>query len=243
MTSSRLPGKVMLPLAGAPLLARVLERVHAIDGVDDVVVAVPEDDSQAPIVDFVAGYSGVSVFTGSEQDVLARTVGAAESRQASVVVRITSDCPMLDPRVSGAVLASFLSLDVSYARTAVDEGYPVGFETEVVAMEALREAARDSVDPYEREHVTPFIWRRPERFPAVHLACAPDRRDWRLTVDTPEDYALACCLYDELFEADPLFGLAALTRLIAQKPELLVLNAHVEQNPLIEIHRGPSASD
>jgi spore coat polysaccharide biosynthesis protein SpsF len=144
---------------------------------------------------------------------------------------------MLDPRVSSAVLASFASLGVRYARTAVNDGYPLGFDTEVIAMEALREAARESSDPYEREHVTPFIWRRPERFPAVHLACVPDRRHWRLTVDTADDYALACRVYDELFEEDPLFGLDALTGLIGRRPELLELNAHVEQNPLINFHR------
>jgi spore coat polysaccharide biosynthesis protein SpsF len=238
MTSTRLPGKVMLPLAGTPLLARVLERVGAIKGIDETIIAVPEGPSQAPLVDLAAEYKGgVSVFQGSENDVLARTVGAAESANASVVIRITSDCPMFDPAVSSSVLAAFMELDVSYARTSPTHGYPLGYETEVISMEALRSAAGESSDPYEREHVTPFVWRRPTRFSAVHLACVPDYRSWRLTVDTPEDYALACHIYDELFKTDPVFGLNSLTRLFARRPDLLEMNAHVEQTPLLSL--GP----
>jgi spore coat polysaccharide biosynthesis protein SpsF len=232
-TSTRLPGKILLPLGGVPLLGRVLERVEAIDGVDAVVVAVPEGDTQTELVDFVTARTGTKVFAGSEQDVLARTLLAAESERASTVVRITSDCPMLDPVVSSTVLAAFIRSGVSYARTGITNGYPLGYETEVIAIDALRAAAGESRDLYEREHVTPFVWRRPERFSAIHLACIPDRRKWRLTVDTKEDYALAGRVYDELFETNPLFGLTEITSLFARNPGLLELNDRVSQKPLI----------
>ena len=118
----------------------------------------------------------------------------------------------------------------------------MGYDTEVVSIDALRTAAKESLDPYEREHVTPFIWRRPERFPAVHLACVPDRRRWRLTLDTIEDYKLTCDVYDELFDANPLFGLAEITALFARRPELLLLNAEVRQNPLVGLQEEDSPS-
>jgi spore coat polysaccharide biosynthesis protein SpsF len=235
LTSTRLPRKVLLPLAGAPLLSRVLERVRAIDGVDETVLAIPEGEAQAPLVEFAAQRPEISLFAGSEQDVLSRTLAAAESVEASTVLRVTSDCPMIDPAVSSTVLASFSRLGVSYARTAVVHGYPLGFETEVFTIGALRTAAAEADDPYEREHVTPFIWRRPDRFPAVHLACVPDRRRWRLTVDSPEDYSLACHIYDELSADDPNFGLDALIGLFTRRPELLDINAHVAQNALLDL--------
>lgn len=235
LTSTRLPGKVLLPLAGAPLLSRVLERIEAIEGIDEMVVAIPEGEAQAALEEFVMQRPGVSVFAGSEFDVLSRTLGAAESAGASTVLRITSDCPLFDPEVSSAVLAAFAQLEISYARTAVAAGYPLGFDTEVFTMQALRIAAAEAEDPYEREHVTPFIWRRPDRFPAVHLASVPDRRHWRLTVDSPEDYALAARVYDELSGDDPIFGLNAIVDLFGRMPELLEINAHIVQNPLVDL--------
>jgi len=231
-TSTRLPGKVLLPLAGAPAIRRVVERVTKIEGIDAVVVAIPHGRVHEPIAEAVSP-TGVAVFSGSEDDVLARTLGAAESLEASVVIRITSDCPLFDPKVSGAVLSAFRTLGVTYARTAMTCGYPVGFETEVISIDSLRTAATESVDPYEREHVTPFIWRHPDRFAAVHISCEPDRRAWRLTIDTREDFELASQVYDELFAVNPAFGLRDLTDLFCRRPDLLQLNAGVAQKPII----------
>jgi len=230
MTSTRLPGKVLLPLDGRPLIWQVLERAAAIDGVDVVVAAIPEGDGQGKLVELVSSHPTARVATGPEDDVLGRTILAAEAVEADVVVRISSDCPMFDPRVSGAVLAAFLAVDAPYARTDMEHGFPLGFDTEVVSVDALRAAAAESRDRYEREHVTPFIWRRPDRFPAVHLGARPDRRWWRLTVDTPEDYDLASRVYDELGGDHPHFGYADLVALFTRRPELLEINRDIEQN-------------
>jgi spore coat polysaccharide biosynthesis protein SpsF len=229
MGSTRLPGKVLLPLRGVPLLARVLERVSRIDGLDGVALAVPEGPAEGPIVDVARGFPNVTVTRGSETDVLRRSAEAIRAANATTVVRITSDCPMIDPGVSGAVLAAFNKSGAAYARTAIHHGFPLGFDTEVFAAEHLLAADREAADPYEREHVTPFIWRRPERFPAVYLDHFPDYRHWRLVVDTPEDYGVAKAIYDKLYESCPRFGFAELRKIAAAEPDILLANSHIRQ--------------
>ena len=227
MTSTRLPGKVMLPLAGQPMLHHVIRRAEAIPGVSRVVLAIPEGPDQDPIRRFAATQQDLAVVTGSESDVLERTIAAARAVNAHTVVRVTSDCPMLDPAVSGAVLASYRVAGVEYARTRVTHGYPHGLDTEVVALAALRTAASEATDPYEREHVTPFIWRRPERFSTLLIDTLPDRRHWRLVVDTQADYELATCVYEALHSSSRLFGLSDLVRLFESRPDLLTINGTV----------------
>lgn len=230
MTSSRLPGKVLKPLAGAPMIRRMLERVERIQGLDAICLALPESAEHDPIAK--AAPDGVEIFRGDEHDVLDRTYGAARQMEAGIVMRMTSDCPLIDPEVSSAVLAAFLHSDVAYARTAFASGYPHGFDTEVFSQAALATAHKEARAPDEREHVTPFIWRRPERFPALELDYRPDRRHWRLTVDTQEDYDLAREIYDRLHTGNPAFGLDALERLFAAEPALLDINRNIVQPKL-----------
>lgn len=235
MTSSRLPGKILLPLAGKPLLYRMLERVKRIVGVDSVVLALAEGPIHDAAVEAVSGLD-VLVVRGSESDVLARTAKAAREAHADTVMRITSDCPLVDPVVSGSILQAYVSgfgEGLRYARTAIERGHPLGFDTEVFASELLYEADQTSSDPYEREHATPYIWRRPERFRQIAIAGHPDRRGWRLVVDTADDYKLASAVYDALYPSNPQFGYPELIELFEDKPHLLRLNAHVEQKPYV----------
>ncbi len=232
MTSTRLPGKVLKPLAGAPLIARVVERVARIQGVDAVVVALADGAPHDPVIAALGGLPA-KIVRGPEQDVLARTARAARVSGAMTVMRITSDCPLLDPDVSAGVLAAYLAekdAGIRYARTAFDSGFPLGFDTEVFAAAALFEAQARASDPYEREHVTPHIWRRPDVYPSVLVDARPDRRHWRLVVDTEDDYALVAAVYDALYPAKQDFGLADLCRLFEARPELLMLNAHIAQH-------------
>lgn len=230
MTSTRLPGKILMPLAGKPILTRVIERTRAIQGIDKIVVAIPEGGAHEPVASLCRSLD-IPVTRGSEQDVLRRTVMAAEAHGAEIVMRLTSDCPFLDPGVSAAILAAFRASDAAYASNAMESGYPLGFDTQVTGMKALREADAEAADPYEREHVTPFLWRRPERYPALYLDHHPNLRHWRLVVDTQDDYAMACRVYDALAPRDPMFGLQALRSLFAAQPELLAMNAQVRQTP------------
>lgn len=230
MTSTRLPGKILMPLAGKPILARVIERARAIRGIDKVVVAIPEGDAHEPVAGLCRNLD-TPVTRGSEQDVLKRVVMAAEAQGAEIVMRLTSDCPFLDPGVSAAILAGFRASGAAYASNAMESGYPLGFDTQVAGMKALREADAEATDPYEREHVTPFLWRRPERYPALYLDYRPNLRHWRLVVDTQDDYAMACGVYEAMAPRDPMFGLDTLRALFAARPELLAMNARVKQTP------------
>jgi spore coat polysaccharide biosynthesis protein SpsF len=235
MTSSRLPGKILLPLAGKPLLYRMLERVKRIPGVDKVVLALAEGAAHDSAVNAISGLD-VLVVRGSEQDVLARTAKAARAARADTVMRITSDCPLLDPGVSGTILQAYVDgagEGTRYVRTAFDRGFPLGFDTEVFSSGLLYEADEKSTDPYEREHATPYIWRHPDRFPQTIIAGSPDHRDWRLVVDTADDYDLASTTYDALYPSMPQFGYRELIELFEKKPDLLRINAHVEQRPYV----------
>ena len=176
MTSSRLPGKVLKPLAGAPLIRRTLERVLRIEGVDRVVVALATGAAHDAVIPALEGLP-VTVVRGSENDVLARTAAAARAANAKTVIRVTSDCPLIDPAVSASVLAAYVAGradGIRYARTAFDTGYPHGFDTEVFDVDALYEAETKATDPYEREHATPYIWRRPDRIPDGDRGCAAE---------------------------------------------------------------------
>ncbi len=233
MTSTRLPGKILKPLAGAPMILRMIERLRHIPGLDTIAVALAEGAVHDPIADALAG-SGVAIVRGSETDVLARTAAAARATKAATVMRITSDCPLIDPHISGAVLGAYLAArnaGFSYARTAFDQGYPLGFDTEVFSSDLLFEAERESVDNYEREHVTPFIWRRPERYPSLMITSQPDHRDWRLVVDTETDYQLMSAIYDALYPNNPAFGYPEIAALFESQPELLALNQDIVQTP------------
>ena len=117
------------------------------------------------------------------------------------------------------------------AATALESGYPIGMDVEVVSAEALREAAASAADRYEREHVTAFVWRRPERFRAVYVDRRPDLRSLRLAVDTPEDFELVSDIYAALHQPGRCFGLREIEALLADRPDLRHLNASVEQNP------------
>ncbi len=235
MTSSRLPGKILLPLAGKPLLYRMLERVKRIAGVDKVVLALAEGAAHDAAVEAISELE-VLVVRGSEQDVLSRTARAARETRAVTVMRITSDCPLVDPGVSASILQAYadgVGDGLRYARTAFDRGFPLGFDTEVFASELLYEADAKSNDHYEREHATPYIWRRPERFPQMTITGSPDHRDWRLVVDTADDYRLVSAVYDALYPTNPQFGYRELGELFESQPDLLRINAHVEQRPYV----------
>jgi spore coat polysaccharide biosynthesis protein SpsF len=229
MTSQRLAGKVLLPLEGRPVLAHVMSRASKIAGVDGVCLAIPEGPAHEPIAALAASIGGVDVVRGSENDVLARYAAAIDATGADLVVRITADCPFLDPALVAALVGIARVTGAPYVRNSFESGLPFGLDAEVVQSAALRIAHREAADPYEREHVTPFLWRRPERFPCLMVDRRPDRRHWRLVIDTAEDYAFAQAVYRELYPANPLFGFGAIEALIGRRPELLAINGSVAQ--------------
>lgn len=205
MSSSRLPGKVMKALQGRPMIERQLERLGRCASLERMIVATSQDASD----DALAGYletAGVSVFRGPLADVLGRYVGAIEAFGVDgQVVRLTADCPLADPEVIDAAVRLQAQTGADYVSNSILRTYPRGLDVEVFPAAHLLAAGREASDPYEREHVTPFLYRNPQRFSRSDLVQARDESALRWTVDTPDDFAFVERVYDALYPTKPAF--------------------------------------
>ena len=232
MGSTRLPGKVMRPLAGMPVIWHVLERVSRIAGLSEVILATsttPRDDELAAYVSQVAK---VRVVRGPEFDVLDRFAGAVRGLASDAVVRFTADCPLLCPSVSARVIQRFSqpTTPCDYASNTLTRTFPRGLDTEVIATAALLAAHREATDPYDREHVTPFVWRHPTRFRLCGVQDQVDRSGYRWTLDTEADYDLIARIYDELYPVVRGFDYEEILRCLEAHPEWATINHHVVPN-------------
>jgi spore coat polysaccharide biosynthesis protein SpsF len=188
MSSSRLPGKVLADLGGRRAIDMVLDRLGRCRELAGTVVATSDDPSDDALV--VALATRVPVVRGPLEDVLARYELAAREHPADAVVRVTADCPLIDPGVVDLVVSRWRASDAAYAANVIEpRTYPRGMDTEVMTVDALRAAAAEATDPFDREHVTPFIRSQPERFPQESIRLEPPAADLRLVLDTPEDLA------------------------------------------------------
>jgi spore coat polysaccharide biosynthesis protein SpsF len=229
MGSTRLPGKVLLPLGGMPMVLCVAERAARIAGVDQVIVATSTlagDDSLAACLT----NAGVDCFRGDQDDVLDRYYRCALERGASVVVRITADCPLLSSAVSSRVLAAFLSGGCDYSSNCGARTYPRGLDTEVMSFDALATAWREAVAKPDREHVTAFIEMDPERFRLRNVVDADsmDHSEMRWTVDEPADYELVRRIY-EAFPGRTDFEYDEVLALLERHPDWAMMNRDVHQ--------------
>jgi len=204
MSSTRLPGKVLMPLAGEPMIGRQIERLRRAKGISAILVATSTRADDDPLVGYVAGL-GVEVFRGDLDDVLDRFRQALSWQgDPEQFLRLTADCPLADPEVIDLCIRRHRERDADYTHNSVDGTYPKGLDVEVCRTSALLAAWSETQDPYDREHVTPFIYRRPERFRVEVVVHDPPLR-WRWTVDTPQDYAFANAVYGALYAAKPDF--------------------------------------
>lgn len=232
MGSTRLPGKVLLPLAGGRVIDHVVSRAAAIPGVDHVVVATSTRSLDDPLVEHVQSRGVAQVVRGPELDCLARFLLAQEASTADVLVRITADCPLLDPEISGHSVAHFHAAEgnLDYVSNVFSRRtWPRGLDTEVFSAAALREADRGATQTHHREHVTQFIWSQPERFRIEGVHGDADHSAHRWTLDTPDDLALIERIFSALWSSDQTFRTADILRLLESHPDWLGLNAHVEQ--------------
>jgi spore coat polysaccharide biosynthesis protein SpsF len=205
MTSSRLPGKVLKPLAGQPMILRQVERVRRARRIDRLVVATSSEASDDPLAQVLQA-AGVDVFRGPLDDVLQRFIGALEAWPADHVVRLTGDCPLIDPELIDATIGLHLRDGVDYTQNRLlAKGYPKGQDVEVMTAEALRRAGQAAATPEEHEHVTWGIWNHPERYRIARLEPPVDEGEVRWTVDRPDDYEFVAAVYGALYPATPAF--------------------------------------
>lgn len=232
MGSTRLPGKVLEDLAGQSMLARVVNRVQRAANVDRVVVATSTSPADNPIVAESARL-GVASYRGNEQDVLDRYYRTATHFGALVVVRITSDCPLIEPLIVDQVVAAFLAARPDYASNTLQRTYPRGLDTEAVSMAALARAWAEAAEPYQRIHVTPYFYQNPELFTLLSVRQVRDDSQQRWTVDTAEDLAFVRQIYERLGGGDE-FHWQDVLDLLNREPRLMALNHDVRQKGLHE---------
>lgn len=228
MGSTRLPGKVLYELVDKTVLAHVIDRAKAIIGVTEIVIATTIGQQDDPIVQ-EARKLGVTVYRGSESDVLSRYYEVAKLVRADAVVRITSDCPMLDPEVSSNVVATYSTSNSDYVSNTLERTFPRGLDTEVFSFDSLETAYREAQAPHDREHVTPYIYNNRDRFVCRSFRSSAEIPEYRWTLDTPEDWELITRIYESIYHPDVLFSWKEAAELIKCNPEWAAINAHIEQ--------------
>ena len=234
MASTRLPGKVLLSLAGRTVLSHVLARCDAIGNSDVVCCAVPDCRESDPVAE-EAERCGAVVVRGSESDVLGRYRQAAEEVRAKVVMRVTSDCPLVDPEICSRVLDLRAKEEADYACNNMPPSWPHGLDCEAFTVEALNRASREARTPYEREHVTPWLRSHPD-IRRVNLdGPEDDVRSMRWTLDYPEDLEFLTALFARLPKGFP--GYREVVAVLEKKPEITAINA-----ACIDVERGFSSA-
>ena len=226
MTSTRLPGKILMDLAGRPLLEQQLRRLQRCGHADEIMVATTTNRDDDPIVDLVKKL-GMSWFRGSENDVLSRYLGAARQARADLVVRITSDCPLIDPALTDHVIRSLCenASRYDYAANCLDRTYPRGLDTEAFFFDTLLRLDRMTLDPKLREHATYLILAKHPAFLALSLSDAGgNNADLRWTVDYPEDLELVRRLYGDLGLGERDVPYAEILGHVRAHPELATIN-------------------
>lgn len=224
MSSTRLPGKVMADLVGQPMILRQIERLKRAKRLDQIVVATSTDASDDGLAARLMA-EGIGVHRGSLEDVLSRFIGALDQfGPDETVVRLTADCPLADPELIDATIDLFDSSNADYAsNTPERRSYPKGLDIEVMRADLLRTADAEATDPYDREHVTPFIYGRPERFKITGLEQHASEGEVRWTVDRPDDLEFVRAVYGALYPRKADFTSNNVRVFVQSRPDLWAL--------------------
>lgn len=233
MCSTRLPDKAMLPLLRRPVLQRIIERLKDCQSADVIIVATTVKEEDDKIIGLAKGM-GVKVFRGSEEDVLSRFYYAAKQNLLDIIVRITSDCPFVDPEILDGMVKDYLSKErLDYLSNTIERAFPRGLDVEVFSFKALERAFNSAKEPYQREHVTPYIYENKEKFSVLNYPAGEDNSSYRLTLDTVEDYELIKAVYNKLYPTKPKFRLSDVVSLIKNSNDpVFLVNAGVKQKEL-----------
>ena len=228
MTSSRLPGKVLLQAAGKSMLQHLVTRLRAVPSLNDIVLATTVNQTDDILEQFSIN-AGIQCYRGSEDDVMARVIGAAEYADADVVVEITADCPIIDPEIIEQTICMFKVHTVDYVSNNLIRSYPDGMDTQVFRLETLKRSAAMTENELDHEHVTLHIRNHPELFSQVHLVAPPEIHwpELGLTLDEPQDYELLKRIIEHFEPDNPLFSCLDVVRLLRQQPDLVEINQDV----------------
>lgn len=230
MTSSRLPGKVLMQALGQPMLHHLVMRLRAVPSLDGIVLATTVNAADDTLESF-AKSEGIDCFRGSEDDVMDRVIGAAEYANADVIVEITGDCPIIDPQLVEQTIRMFKAHDAAYVSNAHIRSYPDGMDVQVFSLESLKRSASMTTSLLEREHVSLQMRNHPEIFPPVHLLAPPELHwpELGLTLDEMDDYKLLRRIIEHFGEENKLFGCLDAVRLLRANPDWVAINQSVQR--------------
>lgn len=228
MTSTRLPGKVLMDIDGKPMLLYVVKRIKWSKLIDEFVVATSTNQIDNPIIDFCKK-NDIDYFRGNLEDVLSRYYFAAKKYKADIIVRVTSDCPLIDGTLIDEGLTTFKKSNVDYLSNTLVRTFPRGFDFEIFTFKALEKAFKEATSRFEREHVTPFIemFAKKNRFNVKNMESNQDKSKYRITVDTKEDIDLIRVLIKN-YRADSK-NREEIIKILDNNPEIVKINSHVKQ--------------
>ena len=230
MSSTRLPGKVLLDICGKPALEHVIDRVKRCTQIDEIVIATTQDEGDKVLVDKAKEF-GVGFYTGDTFDVLSRYYNAAKKYEADIIVRITSDCPLIDPGLTDDIVLFYKEHDYDLVANLVNPDvstrtYPNGLDTEVFSFKTLEDTFLKADQKYQREHVTIYMHETIENKYCYRNDI--DYSDYRWTLDTKEDYELICSIYKNLYKDNMNFTWLDVIRFVQKNPEICTINGHIE---------------
>lgn len=230
MGSTRLPGKVLKKVAGEPLLYYLIERLKKAKLINQIIIATTEKPEDDKIIDFCMEQK-LPFFRGSEENVLSRFYHAAFDYSGEVIIRVTSDCPLIDPEVVDQVVKIILNRypEIDYASNTIERTFPRGLDVEAFTFNALQKAYIEANSPEELEHVTYYIYSNPKEFNIKSLKGKENNSDLRLTVDTPEDFELISLIINKLQDKNPNYRTSDIVKLLEEHPEWKEINAHIKQ--------------
>jgi spore coat polysaccharide biosynthesis protein SpsF len=230
MTSSRLPGKVMLPICSKPELELLVERLRQCTLLDGIVIATTTNATD-DVIDELARRLRVGIFRGSEDDVLDRVLSAAQATDTEVIVEVTGDCPLVDPDILDELVAIYRRGEYDYVSNTLRRTFPRGLDVQIFSAVTLADVARRTDDPVDHEHVSLYIYEHPELYRLFNLDSGlPEHQgDLRLTLDTEEDYILIRRVFDALYPANPAFRMKDVLSLLDRHPTWMEVNQHIKQ--------------
>ncbi len=230
MGSSRLPGKVLMPLAGKPALERMVDRIRRANCIDQVVLATTVSANDDELVNWAKSID-LAVFRGSEDDVLRRVLNAAQAFKADIIIELTGDCPLIDPEIIDQLMKIYLESDSDYVSNILTRTYPRGLDTQIFSTEVLAQVDTLTIDPADRENVSLYIYEHPEIFKLKGLEAPPElfgpERRW--CVDTQEDYEVLNAIFEALVHVKPDFTSLDVFNFLKQNPDIQAINEDVIQ--------------
>jgi spore coat polysaccharide biosynthesis protein SpsF len=232
MRSSRLPGKVLMDICGKTMVARVIERVKKAEAINKIVIATTKKPDDDEIVN-ECKKTVDAIYRGSEEDVLDRYYCTAKKYGAHAIVRITCDCPLIEPTIIDRVVRAFLKESPDYASNTLERTYPRGLDVEIMTKDVLKKAWEEAEKPYERTHVTPYIYQHSKAYNLLSVKNAEDLSVGRWTVDTQEDLLFIREIYSQ-FKNQEDFSWRDVISLLVKNPQLREINGEIQQKHLEE---------